>query len=122
MSDEARNSGRPSIRPSQSRADEATSQPLAEDQIAILRRVGEVRRVQAGDVLFREGDRGWVFVILSGLAKICDHQAGVERQLSILGARQFTASLGLFTGERSLTTAIVVEPGEVLVVAKPRSR
>jgi thioredoxin reductase (NADPH) len=116
MVDEARNSGRPSIRPGQSRADEATSQPLADDQIALLRRIGEVRRTRVGEVLFREGDRGWVFVILSGLAKICDHEAGVERQLSILGARQFTASLGLFTGERSFTTAVVVEPGEVLVV------
>jgi thioredoxin reductase (NADPH) len=116
MGDEAGNSGRPNVRPGQPRADEATSQPLADDQIALLRQIGEVRRSQAGDVLFREGDRGWVFVILSGLAKICDHQAGIERQLSILGPRQFTASLGLFTGERSSTTAIVVEPGEVLVV------
>jgi thioredoxin reductase (NADPH) len=116
VGDEASSSWRPSIRPGQSPADEATSQPLADDHIATLRRVGRVRRVQAGEVLFREGDRGWVFVILSGLAKICDHQAGVERELSTLGARQFTASLGLFTGERSFTSAVMVEPGEVLVV------
>jgi thioredoxin reductase (NADPH) len=122
MEDEARNSGRPSVRPGQPRADEATSQPLSDDQIALLRQIGEVRRSQAGEVLFREGDRGWVFVILSGLAKIYDHQAGVERQLSILGARQFTASLGLFTGERSVTTAVVVEPGEVLVVPVDKLR
>jgi hypothetical protein len=42
-----------SIRPGQSRADEAMSQPLADDHFAILRRVGEVRRVQAGEILFR---------------------------------------------------------------------
>ena len=104
------------IRLGQSRADKATSPPLADDHIALLRQIGQVWRVQADEILFREGDRGWVFVILSGLAKICDQEAGVERELSILGPRQFTASLGLFTGERSFTTAVVVEPGEVLVV------
>jgi thioredoxin reductase (NADPH) len=116
MGDEADIAGRPSPGPGKSWADEATSQPLADDHIAILRRVGYVRPTRAGEVLFREGDRGYVFVILSGLAKITDHQAGVERELSTLGPRQFTASLGLFTGERSLTGAVIVEPGEVLVV------
>jgi thioredoxin reductase (NADPH) len=83
----------------------------------MLRRIGEVRRVQAGDVLFREGDSGGgFFVILSGRVKLCDHQAGVERELLSWGAREFAAGLGLLTGERSFTTAVVVVPGEVLVV------
>ncbi len=117
MGDEAPNSGRPSIRPGQSRADEAMSQPLADDHIAILRRVGEVRRVQAGEILFREGGRECdFFVILSGRVKLCDHQAGVERDLLTWGARDFIAGLGLFTGERLFATGVVAESGEVLVV------
>jgi thioredoxin reductase (NADPH) len=117
MGDEARISGRPSIRLGQSRADEATSQPLADDHIAILRRLGEVRRVQAGEILFREGGRECdFFVILSGRVKLCDHQAGVERDLVTWGARDFIAGLGLFTGERLFATGVVAESGEVLVV------
>jgi thioredoxin reductase (NADPH) len=117
MGDEARISGRPNVRPGESWTEAATSQPLTDDHIAVLHQIGEVRRAQAGDVLFREGGRGGGFVvILSGRVKLCDHQAGVERELLSWGAREFTASLSLLTGERSFTTAVVVEPGELLVV------
>lgn len=117
MGDKASISGHPSRKPGQFWADQATSQPLADDHIAVLRRVGEVRRVQAGEVLYREGDRGAdFFVILSGRVKICDHQAGVERELLTLGAREFVAGLGLLAGERLVTTAVVTEPGELLIV------
>jgi thioredoxin reductase (NADPH) len=87
----------------------------------MLRRIGEVRPVQAGEVLFREGDRGYdLFVILSGQVKITDHQAGVERDLASGGAGEFVAELNLLTGERLFTTAVVAEPGEVLVVPVAR--
>jgi len=73
--------------------------------------------MQAGEVLFREGDRECdLLVILSGQLKLCDHQAGVERDLVTWGPRDFVAGLGLFTGERYFTTGVVVEPGNVLVV------
>jgi thioredoxin reductase (NADPH) len=104
-------------------ADQAASRPLTDDHIAILRRVGEVRPTQAGEVLFREGDRGYdFFVILSGRLKICDHQAGVERELASGGPAEFVAELNLLTGERLFTTAVVVEPGEVLVVPVDKLR
>jgi len=109
--------GHPSIRPGQSWTDEATSQPLADDHIATLRRIGEVRETRAGEVLFREGDHGYdFFLILSGTVKICDHQAGIERELTTGGAREFIGELGLLIGERLFATAVVVEPGQVLVV------
>jgi thioredoxin reductase (NADPH) len=97
--------------------------PLTDDHIATLRRIGEVRPTRAGDVLIREGDRGYdFFVILSGLLKVCDHQAGVERELATGGAREFVAELNLLTGERAFTTVVVVEPGEVLVVPVDKLR
>jgi len=94
---------------------------LTDEQIALLRREGEVRQVAAGEVLFREGDRGYDFiVILAGRVAIVDHQAGTERVLGTGGPGDFCAELNLLTGERLFTTAVVTEPGAVLVVPVAR--
>src|SRR5499427_6336816 len=94
---------------------------LTGEQIGLLRREGEVRRVVAGEVLFREGDRGYDFiVILAGRVAIVDHQAGTERELATGGPGEFVAELNLLTGERLFTTAVVAEPGEVLAVPVAR--
>jgi thioredoxin reductase (NADPH) len=90
---------------------------LHPDQIDLLRQHGEVRATSAGQVLFREGDRSYDFiVILSGTVTIFDHQAGTERKLVTGGSGEFVAELNIFTGERLFTTAVVKEPGSVLVV------
>jgi thioredoxin reductase (NADPH) len=90
---------------------------LHPDQVELLREHGEVRATSAGQVLFREGDRYYDFiVILSGAVTIVDHQAGMERELATGGAGEFVAELNIFTGERLFTTAIVREPGSILVV------
>src|SRR6516225_7123385 len=94
---------------------------LTEGQIALLRREGEVRPAVAGEVLFREGDYGHDFiVILAGRVAIVDHQAGTERELETRGPGEFVAELSLLTGERLFTTAVVTEPGTVLVVPAAR--
>ena len=90
---------------------------LTDEQIGLLRREGEVRQVAPGDVLFREGDRGYDFmVILAGRVAIFDHQAGTERMLAAGGPGEFLAELNLLTGERLFTTAVVIEAGSLLVV------
>jgi len=123
MADESGISKRPSPGRARSHADQATSHLLTNDHIAILRRIGQVRRTHAGEVLFREGDHGYdFFVILSGRLMICDHQAGVERELARGGAGEFVAELNLLTGECLFTTAVVMEPGEVLVVPVDKLR
>jgi thioredoxin reductase (NADPH) len=123
MGDEANISGRPGLTPGRSWADQATSRPLSDDHIATLRRIGKVRPTQAGEVLFREGNRVRdFFVILSGQVKLCDHQAGIERELFTWGAREFTAGMALLTGERTFTTAVITEPGDVLVVPVAKLR
>jgi thioredoxin reductase (NADPH) len=97
----------------------ATSAPLTDEHVALLRTVGEVKATATGDVLFREGDRGYDFVvILAGEVTIVDHQAGFERVLATGGSREFVAELNLLTGERLFTTAVVTAPGEVLVVPR----
>jgi thioredoxin reductase (NADPH) len=104
---------------SRTSAGDGTSAPLAEQHLALLRSVGEVRATVAGEVLFREGDRGYDFiVILAGAVTIVDHQAGVERVLASGGPGEFVAELNLLTGERLATTAVVTAPGEVLVVPR----
>jgi thioredoxin reductase (NADPH) len=99
------------------------SSRLTEAQLVLLGRYGEVRPTAAGQVLFREGDRGYDFVVvLSGAVTITDHQAGVQRELATGGPGEFMAELSILTGERLFTTAVVTEPGSVLVVPMDRLR
>ena len=91
------------------------------EQLALLRRYGQDRPTTAGQVLFREGDQAYDFmVILSGTVTVIDHEAGVERELVTLGPGRFVAELNILTGERVFTTAVVREPGSVLVVPADR--
>ncbi len=94
---------------------------LDADQLALLRRYGQVQPTTTGQVLFREGDRGYDFmVVLSGTVAVVDHEAGVMRELATFGPGQFLAELGVLTGERVFATAEVREPGSVLVVPADR--
>jgi thioredoxin reductase (NADPH) len=98
-------------------ARDATSAPLTDEHLAVLRSVGTVKATTASEVLFREGDHGYDFiVILAGEVTVVDHQAGIERELVSGGPGEFIAELNLLTGERLFTTAVVTGPGEVLVV------
>jgi thioredoxin reductase (NADPH) len=91
---------------------------LTEDQIGKLATVGERRATRAGEILFREGDtQRDFFVILSGLVAIVEDCGGThERVVGIHGAGRFLGELGLITGQAMFLTAVVRQPGEVLVV------
>src|SRR5262245_21628309 len=90
---------------------------LTDEQVALLQRHGTVRPTVGGQILFREGDRTYDFmVILSGSVTIVDHHAGIERALVTVGPRDFLAELNILTGERLFTGAVVREPGSILVV------
>ena len=103
--------------------DQLVAPRLTGAQVALLGRYGVVRPVVAGQVLFREGDRDYEFmVILSGVVTMVDHQAGVERELATCGPGEFVPGLTIFTGERLFITAVVTEPGSILVVAVDRLR
>jgi thioredoxin reductase (NADPH) len=95
--------------------------PLSAAQLTLLRRYGEQRTTTPGQVLFREGDRAYDFiVVVSGAVTVGDYDAGVMRELATLGPGRFVAELGLLTGERVFATAIVREAGSVLVVPMHR--
>src|SRR5262245_1736889 len=95
--------------------------PLDGEQLALLRRYGQERPTRPGQVLFREGDRAYDFiVVLSGAVSVVDHEGGVVRELATLGPGRFVAELNILTGERVFATAVVRESGSVLVVPVDR--
>jgi thioredoxin reductase (NADPH) len=97
------------------------SPPLDDEQLELLRHYGQERPTRAGQVLFREGDRAYDFiVVLSGAVSVIDHEAGQVRDLGTLGPGRFVAELNILTGERVFATAVVREPGSVLVVPVDR--
>jgi thioredoxin reductase (NADPH) len=97
------------------------SPPLDAEQLALLSRYGQERPTTAGQVLFREGDRAYDFiVVLSGAVSVVDHEGGVVREMATLGPGRFVAELNILTGERVFATAVVREPGSVLVVPVDR--
>src|SRR5262245_63827371 len=95
--------------------------PLDGEQLALLRRYGQERPTRAGQVLFREGDRAYDFiVVLSGTVSVVDHEAGAGRELATLGPGRFVAELNILTGGRVFASAVVREPGSVLVIPVDR--
>jgi thioredoxin reductase (NADPH) len=97
------------------------SPPLDPEQIALLRRYGDERATTTGQVLFREGDQAYdFFVILSGAVTVSDHESGAQRDLAILGPGRHVAELSILTGERVFATAVITEPGSVLLVPAHR--
>src|SRR5687767_11787669 len=85
---------------------------------------GERRRTQPAELLFREGDERYDFyVVLVGLVAIVSGHGGPsEATLAVHGPGRFLGELGLLTGQAALFTAVVREPGEVLVVPVERLR
>src|SRR5258708_11864214 len=97
---------------------------LSEPQIEKLATVGARRATREGEILFREGGTQRDFyVILSGLVAIVEDYGGAhERVVGIHGAGRFLGELGLITGQAMFLTAVVRQPGEVLVVPADRVR
>ena len=96
---------------------------LSDEQIAALETVGERRRVKPGDVLYREGEGNCdFFVILEGKVAIVEESGAGERVIGVHGPRRFLGELGLVTGQAVFVSAVVREPGQVLVVPQERLR
>jgi thioredoxin reductase (NADPH) len=96
---------------------------LSDEQIAALEEYGTRRPVSTDEVLFREGDQSYDFVVvLQGLIAVVEHEHGVERLIAAHGPGRFLGELNLLTGERAFVSAVVREPGEVLVVPADRLR
>jgi thioredoxin reductase (NADPH) len=88
---------------------------LGPKDLAALTARGHPRDVQAGEVLFSEGDRDFgVFVVLEGGVEIVDHSRAEPRTLTVHRSGQFTGDVDALTGRGVLVSGRVAEAGRVL--------
>jgi thioredoxin reductase len=96
---------------------------LDPQQLAALAANGRRRRTQAGEVLYREGDRDCdFFAIAEGKVAVVEGYGGEERVIAVHGPGRFLGELGLLIGQPAFLTAVVRAPGEVVVVPVDRLR
>jgi thioredoxin reductase (NADPH) len=96
---------------------------LDPQQLGALTANGRRRRTQAGEVLYREGDRDCdFFAIAEGKVAVVEGYGGEERVIAVHGPGRFLGELGLLIGQPAFLTAVVREPGEVVVVPVDRLR
>ena len=96
------------------------SPSLSEAQLASLTEVGEERTANAGDVLYRVGDRDYPFVaIIDGEVAILD-AAGNE--IARHGASKFLGEVNLLSGQSLFVTALATEPLRYIAVERESLR
>jgi thioredoxin reductase (NADPH) len=94
---------------------------LRTDQIEILKRYGEIRKTEVGDVLFRAGDTENDFVVvLEGEVKVGDNFPGEARTIGVFHEGRFLGELNMLTGQAMYLTGVVSEAGEVLSIPRER--
>jgi thioredoxin reductase (NADPH) len=93
---------------------------LSEGQLAKLAEYGEERRADAGDVLFRVGDRRYPLIaIIEGEAAVLD-QTGAEINRHRAGG--FLGESNLLSGQTVFFTAVVTEPLRYIAVEREALR
>jgi thioredoxin reductase (NADPH) len=113
----------PTQSPPETPDDDGAYPRLGELQIDALSRDGERRRTEAGEVLFRQGERDYdFFVVLEGKVLVCDGDGPDARVIAVHGAGRFLGELSLLSRQAAFFTAVGAEPGEVLVVPVERLR
>jgi thioredoxin reductase (NADPH) len=97
---------------------------LTEAQLDSLAPDGARRRTRAGEVLYRAGDVdcGFVVVLDGTVALVEGYGIEGEPPVGVHGRGRFLGGIGLLTGRPVFLTAVVREPGEVLVVPTERLR
>jgi CRP/FNR family transcriptional regulator, cyclic AMP receptor protein len=75
------------------------------------------RDFSAGEVLFREGERGDdMYVIQSGLVRIAKRVGSGYRSLATLGRGEFIGEMAILNGRPRSATALVLEDARCLVI------
>jgi thioredoxin reductase (NADPH) len=92
---------------------------LREDQIEVLKRYGQTRKTEEGEILFRAGDTSNDFiVVLEGVVEVVDDFAGDARTIGVFLAGRFLGELNMLTGQAMYLTARVREGGEILAIPR----
>ena len=89
---------------------------LSEAQISAVAGRGERETTHVGDVLYREGDRSYDFIVILGgkVAVVEGYGSSDQQVVGVHGPRRFLGEISLLTGQAAFVTAVVVEAGEVL--------
>lgn len=75
------------------------------------------RDYAAGEVLFREGDRGdCMFVIQSGSVEIRRRVGDAERVIAVLPPGEFFGEMAILNARPRSATAVVRDPGRILLI------
>ncbi len=95
---------------------------LADDQIMLLSRYGERRRLARGTTLFCEGDRDCgLFVVLDGRVRVVqEDREGAPRIIAVHGPGRFVGDLSMLTGHAVYVTAVAQTDVEVVEVLYDR--
>jgi thioredoxin reductase (NADPH) len=103
--------------------DPALFPKLTDEQLALLAPHGRVQPIAVGDVLFREGDLGYDFmVLLEGSVTVFGGRGDATPELVIHRPRDLMADLSILTGEPVHAHGVVQEAGSMLVVPMQRFR
>lgn len=95
------------------------SPTLTQDQIEFLRRYGETRKTEVGQVLIRAGDISSDFiVVLEGEAEVIDDFAGETRTMGVHRAGNFVGELNMLTGQALYLSVVVRKAGSVLAIPR----
>src|SRR3954451_1574284 len=79
---------------------------LSRSQIEALRRWCRVRPIAAGEVLFKEGDRGFSFyVVLDGAIEIVEQSRDTRHEVAVHEPGEFTGDVDMLSGRAALVTA-----------------
>ena len=96
---------------------------LSGQQLAAVAAYGERRPTRRGEVLYDQGEEGYDFVVvLDGRVAVLGGYGGEQHLVGVHGPGRFLGELGLLSGQGAVLAAVVLEPGEVLVVPPERVR
>ena len=96
---------------------------LSGRQLAAVAAYGQRRPTRRGEVLYDQGEEGYDFVVvLDGRVAVVGGYGGEQHLVGVHGPGRFLGELGLLSGQGAVLAAVVLEPGEVLVVPPERVR
>src|SRR3954464_10649822 len=88
---------------------------LTPEQIHRIEDRGNMRVVQAGEVLVEQGDSAVpFFLVVSGEIEVVRPSGAVETLIIVHGPGQFTGEVNMISGRRAMYRARVVKPGKVI--------
>ena len=89
---------------------------LEHDALRVIANVADARRLRAGEVLFRQGDRSdGGYVVTSGAISV--GREGHEEETALLGPGSLIGEVALFLRMQRPATAIAREPSSVLRIS-----